>query len=100
MLGATAGLAPHLVHHVALLAGTAVLAGAGGTVLFGLVGLAAMAPMLIRLRRRSGGWRAPGLAVLVFAAMFAASTLVIGPAVRSAIDDRPAPAPSHTHTHG
>ena len=37
--------------------------------------------MLRRLRRRTGSWRAPALALAAFAAIFTFSTLVIGPAV-------------------
>jgi hypothetical protein len=109
VLGAASGLAPHLLHHVGLLAGTAVLAGIGGTFLFGVIGLAAMTPMLLRLRRRRGTWWAPGIAVAVFAAMFAVSTVLVGPALRSGGDHptEPGPAPSapasdhqHTRRHG
>ncbi len=107
VVGGAMGLAPHLLHHVGLLAGTALLAGIGGTALFALLGLAAMLPMLVRLRRRFDSWWAPGIAVAVFAAMFAVSTFVIGPALRPA-NDSPAehgPAPSappsgkHTRHH-
>jgi hypothetical protein len=107
VLGTAMGLAPHLLHHVGLLAGTALLAGAGGTVLFGVLGLVAMLPMLLRLRRRFSSWWAPGIAVAVFAAMFAVSTFLIGPALRT--DDGPndpGPVPSapateeHTRHHG
>ncbi|MGN9812895.1 hypothetical protein ACTMSW_26525 [Micromonospora sp. BQ11] len=94
-LGGLMGLAPHLLHHVGLLAGTALLAGIGGTVLFGVLGLAAMLPMLVRLRRRFRTWWAPGIAVAVFAAMFAVSTFLIGPALRSSDSPaHPGPTPS------
>lgn len=63
VLGAALGLAPHLLHHVGLLAGTALLAGLGGTVLFGALGLVAMLPMLLRLQRRFDNWWAPSVAV-------------------------------------
>lgn len=106
--GTAAGLAPHLLHHAGLFAGTALLAGTGGTVLFGLLGLAAMLPLLLRLRRRFGTWWAPGLSVAFFAAMFILSTVLIGPALRTAVDgpSEPRPAPSapatgeHTRHHG
>jgi len=107
VLGTAMGLAPHLLHHVGLLAGTALLTGAGGTVLFGALGLVAMLPILLRLRRRFGNWWAPSIAVAVFAAMFAVSTLLIGPALRTdAGPHEPGPAPSapsteeHTRHHG
>ena len=54
VVGAILGIAPHVLHHVGLLAGTAVLAGAGGTALFGVIGLLASIPMLLRLRRWFG----------------------------------------------
>ena len=34
-VGAAAGLAPHVLHHIGLLAGTAFIAGAGGTAFSG-----------------------------------------------------------------
>ncbi len=58
VVGAIVGIAPHVPHHVGLLTGTAVLAGAGGSALFGVVGLLPPIPMLLRLRRRFGTWRA------------------------------------------
>jgi len=81
VVGAIVGVAPHVLHHVGFLAGTAVLAGAGGTALFGAVGLLASVPMLLRLRRRFGTWRAPAIALGVFTVMFALSAFVIGPAI-------------------
>jgi len=96
--GTVTGLLPHLLHHIGLLAGTALLAGLGGTLLFAAIGLAAMLPWLIRLRRRFGTWWAPTIAVIVFAAMFVVSTFVIGPALRSAMANRPADLPGPTPT--
>jgi len=93
-LGTVTGLAPHLLHHVGLLTGTALLAGIGGTVLFGVLGLAAMLPMLLRLRRRFGTWWAPAVAVAVFAVMFAVSSALIGPALRTAGSGPPGPGPA------
>ncbi|MEU4160167.1 hypothetical protein [Actinoplanes sp. NPDC026670] len=97
VLGAVTGLAPHLLHHAGILAGTALLAGLTGTVLFAVLGLAMMIPMALRLRRRFGTWRAPGIAILLFAAVFAGSTLVIGPALRGGTGNgTPEPRPSHS----
>ena len=79
--GAVVGLAPHVLHHVGPLAGAALLAGAGGTVLFAAIGFVAAVPFLLRLYRRFRTWRAPAIALAVFAAMFSLSSLVIGPAV-------------------
>ncbi|MEW6582249.1 MAG: hypothetical protein AB1416_05775, partial [Actinomycetota bacterium] len=70
-------MAPHLLHHVGLVAGGAFLAGATGTWLFGLVALGAMVPMLVRLRRRTGGWRVPALLLAVMAVVFAVSRSVM-----------------------
>jgi hypothetical protein len=107
VLGVVSGLVPHLLHHVGLLAGTALVAGIGGTVLFGAIGLAAMLPMVLRLRRRFASWWAPGIGVAVFVAMFAVSTFLIGPALRSGGDHPAEPGPSvpasehrHTRRHG
>ena len=87
--GAFVGLVPHVLHHVGPLAGAALLAGAGGTVLFAAIGFVAAIPFLLRLYRRFGTWRAPAIAVAVFAAMFSLSSFVIGPAI-SGGDDTPA----------
>lgn len=84
VLGAVLGLAPHVLHHVGFLAGTALVAGSGGTALFGAVGLVASVPLLLRLRRRFGTWLAPAVGLAVFTAMFTLSTVVIGPALSGA----------------
>lgn len=80
-VAAIAGIAPHVLHHVGPLAGTALLAGAGGTVLFGLAGLALSIPMLLRLRRRFGTWLAPAVASAFFSGIYLLSALVVGPAI-------------------
>jgi hypothetical protein len=87
--GAVIGIAPHVLHHVGPLAGAALLAGAVGTALFAVIGFVAAVPFLLRLHRRFGTWRAPALALAVFAAMFSLSSFVIGPAI-SGDDDPPA----------
>ncbi|WP_205802056.1 hypothetical protein [Micromonospora thermarum] len=106
-IGVVLGLAPHLLHHVGALAGTALVAGAGGTALFGALGLAASVPMLWRLRRRFNSWWAPGIALAVFAAMFSLSAFVVGPLISGGAEESPgggvtpAPAPSeHSGHHG
>lgn len=78
---AVTGAAPHVLHHVGPLAGTALVAGAGGRALFGAAGFVATVPMLRRLRRRTGNWRAPALALTAFVVVFAFSTAVVGPAL-------------------
>lgn len=80
-VGAVSGIAPHVLHHVGPLAGAAFLAGAGGTILFGLAGFALSVPMLLRLRRRFGTWAAPAVASALFTGVYLLSALVVGPAL-------------------
>ena len=100
------GLAPHVLHHIGLFAGAAFVVGGGGNLLFGAVGLLLSIPLLRRLHRRFGTWKAPALAVAVFAVMFSISAFVIGPAISSPNPvDAPPPAgtPSpdeHSAHHG
>ncbi|GGL57333.1 hypothetical protein [Planomonospora parontospora] len=99
------GIAPHVLHHVGFLAGAGIVAGAGGAALFGVLGLVASVPLLLRLRRRFGTWRAPAIALAVFAVMFSISTFVLGPAIsgdttEAPRDSRPAPTADHTGHHG
>lgn len=90
VLGAVSGVAPHVLHHVGPIAGAALVAGAGGTVLFGALGFLLSVPFLLQLRRRSGSWRRPLAALLIFAAMFTVSATVIGPTIRGDDDSPPA----------
>lgn len=89
--GGFIGLLPHVLHHVGPLAGAALLAGAGGTALFAGIGFVASIPFLLRVRRKFGTWRAPAIALAIFAAMFSLSSFVIGPAITGG--DEPAPKP-------
>jgi hypothetical protein len=75
------GVAPHVLHHVGPLAGAALLAGATGKLLFGVLGFLLAVPLLRRLRRRSGSWALPGAALGLMALIFALSSFVIGPAL-------------------
>ena len=77
--GGLIGLLPHVLHHIGPLAGAAILAGATGRVLFALIGFVAAIPFLRRLHRRFATWKAPALALVVFALMFSVSSFVIGP---------------------
>lgn len=86
-IGTISGIAPHVLHHVGPIAGAAVVSGLTGTLVFGAIGLLFMIPSLLRLRRRFGTWVAPGIALLVFAALFTASTLWIGPAIRERLTE-------------
>ncbi len=56
--------------------------------------------MLLRLRRRFGNWTAPAIGIAAFAAMFALSTWVIGPAISGTGDAGPAlPTVDHSSHH-
>ena len=90
--GAFVGLLPHVLHHVGPLAGAALLAGAVGTALFFAIGIIASIPFLLRLYRRFGTWRAPAIALAIFAGLFSISSFVIGPAI-SGTDDPAQPRP-------
>jgi hypothetical protein len=87
--GAIIGLLPHVLHHVGPLAGAALLAGTGGTVLFAAIGFVAAIPFLVRLHRRFATWRAPALALAIFVAMFSLSSFVVGPAISGREDSAP-----------
>ena len=105
VIGAVLGLVPHVLHHIGILLGAAVVTGAAGSVLFGTVGLLLSIPFLVRLRRRFHSWWAPAIALALFTGAFAVSTFVIGPAIAGdgatpAVPSAPAPAPSSPHaTH-
>jgi len=79
--GALTGIAPHVLHHVGPLAGAAVLAGAGGRLLFAAIALLVSWPFLLRIYRRFHTWLAPTIGLAVMAAMFSLSTFVIGPLI-------------------
>jgi hypothetical protein len=89
--GVLVGVAPHVLHHVGPLAGAALLAGAGGKILFGALGLALSLPFLLRIYRRFNTLLAPALATLAFAAIFAVSTLVISPLLTGSGDNGKTP---------
>jgi hypothetical protein len=95
-VGAVGGIAPHVLHHIGPLVGTALVAGAGGTALFAAVSLVASVPMLLKLRRRFKSWWAPGIALVLFAAMFLVSSLVVGPQISGTSDT---PTPQQTLDH-
>ncbi|QBX57654.1 hypothetical protein EXE58_15780 [Nocardioides seonyuensis] len=87
------GLLPHLLHHVGLLGGAVLVTGATGNLLFAVLGLVFSLPLLRRLYRRFGTWKAPTLALAVFALMFSLSAFLIGPAIS---DDEPNPGRDRT----
>lgn len=80
-IGALLGLVPHVMHHIGILAGAALLSGVFGNSLLYAVGLLLSIPLLNRLRKRFGTWKAPATGVVVFTAMFLLSALVVGPAI-------------------
>jgi hypothetical protein len=97
VVGGVMGLLPHLLHHVGLLGGAALVTGATGNTLFAVLGLVFSVPLLRRLYRRFGTWTAPALAVAAFALMFSLSAFVIGPAIT---DDEPGPDRTPVQTPG
>lgn len=97
VVGAVMGLLPHLLHHVGLLGGAVLVTGATGNVLFAVVGIVFSLPLLRRLYRRFGTWKAPAVALGAFALMFSLSAFVIGPAI-SGDDPAPEPVPVQTPT--
>lgn len=108
VVGGIMGLLPHLLHHVGLLGGVVLVTGATGNVVFLVLGLVLSLPLFQRLYRRFGTWKAPALALAVFALMFSLSAFVIGPAINNE-DSRPGqdrtpvqtPAPdNHEGHHG
>lgn len=92
--GAVTGVAPHVLHHVGPLAGAALLAGTGGQLLFGALAFVVSIPFLLRIRRRFHTWIAPGIALVIMAAAYTVSTLLIGPAIAGDTSPAPAPAPA------
>jgi hypothetical protein len=80
-IGALLGLVPHVMHHIGILAGAALLTGVFGNSLLYAVGLLLSIPLLNRLRKRFGTWKAPAIGLAVFTAMFLLSALVVGPAI-------------------
>ncbi|MEO7061034.1 MAG: hypothetical protein ABI083_15030 [Lapillicoccus sp.] len=91
--GAVLGVLPHVLHHIALIGGTALVTGAGGNTLFFAVGLVFSIPMLRRLYRRFHTWAAPAIALAVFAALFSVSAFIIGPAIAGS-SGPPSPVPA------
>ena len=91
--GAILGLAPHVLHHIGLIAGAAFVTGARGNALLFGIGLVFSIPLLRRLYRRFQTWRAPAIAVAVFAAVFSLSAFVIGPAISGDLGPGDGPTP-------
>lgn len=81
IFGLIAGLTPHVLHHIGLIAGVAFLTSTAGTIFFGLIGLLATIPLLLRLHRKFNTFAAPAIALVIFTAMFLLSAYVIGPSI-------------------
>lgn len=82
--GVVIGVAPHVLHHAGPLAGAALLAGAGGKLLFGAIGFAISIPFLLRLYRRFQSLVAPVVAAGAFLAIFLVSSVVVSPLISGA----------------
>lgn len=93
-IGTVMGLVPHVLHHVNLIAGAALVTGAVGNAVFGVLGLVLSIPLLRRLYRRFGTWKAPAIATAVFAGMFSISAFVVGPAISGTDEPSPPPMPA------
>lgn len=106
VVGAVLGIAPHVLHHVGLVAGTALVAGTSGNALFYGIGLVCSMPMLRRLHRHFSSWWAPAVALAVFTGLFSVSAFVVGPAIAGdgdpgspSVPTRPSPIPTDEHGH-
>ena len=89
--GVVIGIAPHVLHHAGPLAGAAFLAGTGGKLVFGIVGLVLSIPFLRKLYRRFHTLAAPVLAVGAFISIFTVSTLVVSPLITGGSEGGKAP---------
>jgi hypothetical protein len=94
--GTVAGIVPHLLHHAGPILGAALLTGALGTTLFGVIGFALTVPLLLQLRRRFHSRLVPAIALGLFGLMFTVSTLWIGPAIRGGDSSTSTPDAHHT----
>lgn len=79
--GAVLGVLPHVLHHVGPLAGAALLAGAGGRILFAAIALVVSIPFLLRIHRRFRTWLAPAIALAAMTVAFSLSSFVIAPLI-------------------
>ena len=106
-VGIALGIVPHVLHHIGLIAGAALVTGTGGNLLFFALGLLFSIPLLRRLHRKFHTWMAPAIALVVFTALFAISAFVIGPAISgtSTLEPEPSsptqtPTENHSQHHG
>ena len=101
-IGAALGILPHVMHHIGLLAGAALLTGVLGNGILYIVGLLLSIPLLRRLQARFHTIWAAGIGVAVFTVLFSLSAFVVGPAISGAGSQSPAqtPTPAVTTTDG
>jgi len=98
VIGTLLGLLPHVLHHAGLIFGAALVTGAGGNLLFGVVGLLFSVPLLRRLYGRFNTWKAPAIALAIFVALFSLSAFVIGPAISGSAGDTPSQIQTPNHS--
>lgn len=100
--GSLVGIFPHVLHHAGLIVGAAVLTGARGNLLFGVLVLAFSMPLLRRLYVRFSTWRAPAVVLAILVAMFSVSAFVIGPAIsgEAPVNRTPVKTPDHSEYEG
>jgi len=70
------GAAPHVLHHIAPIAGAALIGGVIGTTVFGVLAFLLTIPLLLRVRARTQSWRLPSMLVGLFAVMWLVSSLL------------------------
>ncbi|EWT07737.1 hypothetical protein N864_23510 [Intrasporangium chromatireducens Q5-1] len=83
-VGVVLGIVPHVMHHIGLLAGAALLTGVWGNGVLYIVGLLLSIPLLRRIHARFRTPWAPVLGVAAFTTLFALSAFIIGPALSGA----------------
>ncbi|WP_404380369.1 hypothetical protein LL946_10425 [Knoellia locipacati] len=99
VFGTLLGLLPHVLHHAGLIFGAALVTGAGGNLLFGVLGLLFSMPLLRHLYIRFDTWKAPAIALAVFVGMFSLSAFVIGPNISGdTVTETPSPVQTSDHT--
>jgi hypothetical protein len=79
VLGAFLAMLAHLGHHLAVTLGLAAGQVPAAEAAVGVAGAVLLAPLLLRLGRRSGSWRPPVAALVSYALLFTLATVVVGP---------------------
>lgn len=98
---AIVGAAPHVLHHAGPLSGAAIVSGTTGRLVFAMAGFVLTIPLLRGIRRHTGSWRAPLVALVVFATIYVLSSVVIGPRLTgsSSESNTQSSAPRHSADH-